>query len=257
MKRSVYILFLLIPVLACNRQPEVNSQEKLVQSVLWYQHSAEMHALYYQGYNLAGFVIEALQPAGEGKPYAVVLDIDETVLDNSPQSAQQIFDGQPYSEELWDEWSRLAEAAPLPGALEFTRNAAEKGIAVFYITNRMAHTLGETIENLQKFGFPDADSTHVLPRPEGSSSSKNERRAAVAASYDIVLFLGDNLGDFDGMFDDRSVNEGKDAVALAKDQFGRRFIIFPNPVYGYWERAALSLPGGEKATPESVLKGFR
>jgi len=252
------LILLVIPLVffSCKPQENTKQQDKLIQSVLWYQHSGEMKALYYQGYNLAGSIISAYNNEASELPPAVVLDIDETILDNSPQSVQQILDNQSFNDEAWDKWCRLAEAQPLPGALEFTLKAKELGIEVFYITNRKAHLTDVTLENLRKFGFPNADSTHLYPREEGSSSSKNGRRAIVSENYRIILFMGDNLGDFDGMFDDRSVNEGCDAVEAAKDAFGTRFIVFPNPIYGNWERAALSGPDGTRLDALSVLKGY-
>jgi len=257
MKKSLVILLPFFLLISCSKPENTKTQDKLIQAVLWYQHSAEMKALYYQGYNIAISEINAYKSDSEELPPAVVLDIDETVLDNSAQSGRQVLDNVPYSEELWDQWCKLEEAVPLPGALEFTSHAKELGIEVFYITNRKEHLKDVTIANLEKFGFPYADEEHVLPRIEGSSSSKNERRAAVAGNYRILLLLGDNLGDFDGMFDDRSVKEGCDAVENARDEFGTRFIIFPNPIYGAWERAALAMPDGTKMEPIDAIRGFR
>jgi 5'-nucleotidase (lipoprotein e(P4) family) len=215
-------------------QPEPQSnQQYLLQAVTWFQQSPEMKALYYQSYNWAGIQLGRSIELGAGKPLAVVLDIDETVLDNSPQTARQIIDGEPFSDNNWEEWCNLAIAKPLPGALEFTRMAADRGVELFYISNRWIHLLGVTIRNLKEAGFPCADSLHVLLKT--GSSEKDSRRETVSQTHKIVLLIGDNLGDFSGIFDHRTDGNADQQVEEQKALFGTRFIILPNPLYGAWE----------------------
>ncbi|MDE2088234.1 MAG: acid phosphatase, partial [Xanthomonadaceae bacterium] len=71
-----------------------------------------------------------------GLPPAVVLDIDETVLDNSPYQARLVKSGGAYDETSWAAWCKEERARALPGALAFTRFAAAHGIAVIYLSNR-------------------------------------------------------------------------------------------------------------------------
>jgi 5'-nucleotidase (lipoprotein e(P4) family) len=219
-------------------------------ALLWTQYSAEAEALYLQGYHIAEEIVRNYQPSHDQLPPAVVLDIDETVLDNSPFNVNMLREGFAYSEEKWAGWCELREATPLPGALDFINLADSLGIEVFYISNRAAALMDATIDNLVAYGFPNADEAHLLLK--SNTSSKDERRAAVRSDYEIILLMGDNLGDFDGVFDDRSVENGKPAVYAHSNDFGTRFIIFPNPVYGTWERGIF--PEGEPGENEILQK---
>ena len=219
---------------ACTQQGREVSQDHLLQATLWYQQSAEMAAIYYQCYHWAGRVLEDKLPQGDFNSPAVVLDIDETILDNSPQSARQVLCNMPFSDTMWDEWCSLAEARALPGALEFTSLAEALGVEVFYISNRGSHLMEVTLVNLRNAGFPYADSSHVLLKT--GSSVKDERRARVASTHEILLLIGDNLGDFSGIYDERINGSARENVTREKDLFGERYIILPNPIYGAWEK---------------------
>ena len=228
---SVIISIMIVP--GCRPMAQPNTQEYLLQSLTWYQQSAEMKAIYIQSFNWATRILKEKLEQGSAKPFAVVLDIDETVLDNSPQTAQQIIDGFPFSDEMWDEWCRLAKAEPLPGVLEFTQLAAEMGVELFYISNRGIHLLDVTLENLESAGLPYADAEHVLLKTNGSD--KDDRRAMVSQYHDVVLLIGDNLGDFSGIFDQRMDGADIENVMANKDLFGFEYILLPNPLYGAWE----------------------
>ena len=227
-------LAITILVSGCTKTDPNRLQDPLLQATSWYQHSAEMKALCYQAYHWAGRELVLRISEGSEKPLAVVLDIDETVLDNSPQTAQQIVDREPYTDEMWDEWCLLARAEPLPGALEFTREASNLGIEVFYISNRRIHLLDVTLQNLMEAGFPNADSGHVLLKTD--TSVKDARREKVRETHEIALLVGDNLGDFSGIFDDRNGGRAVQQVWENRDRFGTRFILLPNPMYGGWEK---------------------
>lgn len=258
-----YVLFLILPVciaFACNgpgekKQDISKGQELLgVQSLIWYQRAAETEALYLQGYNIATDRLRAYRSDGQSTPPAVVLDIDETVLDNSPFNVELLRKGESYSEEKWANWCEMRAALPLPGALGFTKLADSLGIEVYYVSNRSIEVLDATLENLRIHGFPNADEEHVLLKT--TTSSKDMRRAAIRETHEIILLLGDNLGDFKGVFDDRAEQFGKTMVGQYREEFGRKFIVFPNPVYGGWVRAAF--PDGmpsEQEVPER-LRGY-
>lgn len=245
----VSIIALLFFVVQCNRTPvQPDHSEVLgIQSLVWTQFASENSALYLQGYNVATDRLAEELTGKHEMPVAVVLDIDETVLDNSPYNVDLVRKGNGYSDETWNRWCKREEATPLPGALEFTTFAADRGVEVFYVSNRLAETLDATISNLQKYNFPFADSAHVLLKT--TTSSKDERRAAIASEHRIVLLLGDNLGDFDGIFDSRGKGMGKASVKRYRDEFGRRFIVFPNAMYGSWEREAFpqGIPSADTA----------
>jgi len=217
-----------------------NSQDKLLMAVSWYQHSAEMTALYYQGFNIARERLdEAIAAKKSGKPLAVVVDIDETMLDNSPfETAVIIADN---TSPDWYNWTSKASAKALPGALDFAKYAQSRNVEIYYITNRDSSERAPTLKNLMSEGFPYAVADHLFTRNDlsfsnGNTSSKKGRRAKVAENHDIVLLIGDNLNDFSEIFEDRSSNNGKDAVAANREQFGNKFIILPNPMYGAWEK---------------------
>lgn len=234
---------------ACGPVSQPNSQEHLLQAVTWYQQSAEMKAIYYQSYNWATRILEEKVKAGSGEKMAVVLDIDETVLDNSPQTAQQIVDGLPFTNEMWDEWCGLANANPLPGVLDFTNRAVDLGVEVYYISNRGNHLRDVTLRNLKSAGLPVSDANHVLLKSE--DSGKDKRRAMVSSAHNIILLIGDNLGDFSGLFDERNDGSATDNVMANRDLFGFDYIILPNPLYGSWEK-----PFRGESPGETILKKY-
>lgn len=221
-------------------------QDHLIMSVLWFQRSAEMRALFIQGYNIASErMTEAALLGSSGKPLAVIADIDETILDNSPFEGWQIVNGKGFSDEAWKLWTDREEARPLPGALEFALLADSLGVEIFYVSNRSVDdALGTTINNLKAFGFPFADTSHVLLK--SASSSKIERRSRILETHEIILLIGDNLADLDGVFERRDVNYGFADVDTLANSFGKRFIVFPNPMYGSWPAPALD--SNEKLT---------
>ncbi|MDF1570958.1 MAG: 5'-nucleotidase, lipoprotein e(P4) family [Bacteroidales bacterium] len=260
-KRLVLVLFLpVVLVAACTvpgRQDLTGAgADELtgVQALLWYQQAAETEALYLQGFNLAADRSREYV-ASEGRlPPAVILDIDETVLDNSPFNVDMVRKGYSYSEEKWADWCEMREALPLSGALEFTKLADSLGITVFYVSNRDEGLMEATLDNLQEFGFPNADEEHVLLK--STTSSKDVRRTIIREKYEVILLLGDNLGDFDGVFDSRTEHFGKVQVHEHKDLFGRKFIVFPNPIYGSWVKG--SFPGGMPGEKQVLdqLRGY-
>ena len=220
--------------------PSGKSQDKLLMAVSWYQNSGEMMALYYQGFNIARQRIdEAVTAESSAKPLAVVVDIDETMLDNSP--FETILMNSADFQKGWYDWTSKASAKATPGALEFARYAQSKNVEIYYITNRDDKEREATLKNLQFLGFPFADNNHLYTRHDfsvanGNTSSKDSRRAKVAENHEIILLIGDNLNDFSGLFENRHENYGKQAVENSRDQFGRKFIILPNPMYGAWEK---------------------
>lgn len=209
-------------------------------AILWTQASGEARALSFQAFALARMVLDRdlrLNRRNRTRR-AVVVDVDETVLDNSPFEATLLKNSQNYDPRLWAEWVDRAAAAPLPGAVEFLRYAASKGVRVFYVTNRRMAEKTATVDNLKKFGFPDVTDETLMVRTDPSSSSKEPRRRAISARHRIVLLVGDNLNDFAEVFDtSRTVADRLAAVERNKDQFGTRFIILPNVMYGDWESA--------------------
>lgn len=214
----------------------LSKSEHLVMATVWFQQSAEMKAIYYQTFNIAKKLLdEKIANPQSDLPQAVVVDVDETMLDNSPFEAKLIEDGETYTAENWKAWTDQARAKAVPGAVDFAKYAEEKGVEVFYISNRKVDEVQTSIVNLTNEGFPFVDEKHILFKSE--TSDKTARRAIVAENYDIVLLIGDNLGDFDQLFNERETDKGFSHVEKHKDMFGDKFLILPNPMYGEWEKA--------------------
>ncbi len=212
-----------------------NTQSHLIAATLFTQHASEYKALCMQAYNAAqsqlpGLIHEVQKPA-------VVLDLDETVLDNSPYTAWQIKNDLPYSPDTWTEWVERAKAKAVPGVEHFLRFADSLGVALFYISNRDTSHLEATMENMRALGLPQVVYEHFMLKT--NTSDKTERRNAVEAmGYSIVMLVGDNLGDFRGEYDKPATNPKRDEATLSdRSHFGKRYIMLPNTLYGTWEGA--------------------
>lgn len=218
-------------------------------AVQWQQHSAERRACYYQAYGQARHALDrALAAEAADRPRAVILDIDETVLDNSPFFARLLEPGVVVSEQFlmneFERWMASGQAKAQPGAVAFLRYAKSRGVEPFYVSNRPTSMLQATIDDLASEGCPNADPEHVLlqPGPLNFFGEKAGQWRQVAADYDVLLYIGDNLGDMGGAFKDRGDDHGHASVDEQSGAFGTRFILMPNPMYGPWER---SLERGE------------
>jgi len=245
-----------------NPNEKLSESEHLVMSTAWFQKSAEMRACFYQAYSLAELRLrQHLENYKGEKPAAVVLDIDETILDNSPFEKRLIDDGTLYTSELWKAWTDKKSAEALPGALEFTQKATEMGVQVIYISNRKVNMLESTIENMKELGFPNADPHFVYLRGMEKSGNKTERREKVMAKYEVLLFIGDNLTDLSEIFSHRNSTLGFKLVDQYQKGFGDKFIILPNPMYGEWEEAIYKndysiAPEKKRALRKEILGGF-
>ena len=220
---------------------EILNAEHQVTAILWFQKSAEAEAVYYQTYNYAKMMLDDILKKNrfkikKKKPKAIITDIDETVLNNSPYNARLIAEGKHFEKESWTEWVNEKKAKALSGALDFCNYAKEKGVEIFYISNRSIINLKATSENLKNAGFPFADKKHILLKDK--TSDKTARRNTVLKNYDVILYLGDNLRDFDENFKYSEKTNRNDSVDAHKDFFGTKYIVFPNPMYGEWEKAA-------------------
>jgi acid phosphatase len=274
-------------------------------SVAWMQASMEYRALAMGAYNVARQSLDqALEDATwtalpaqvpvsseeaailGGLPPAVILDIDETVLGTLPYQAWLVRNRKPFTIASWHAWVSEASAEAIPGALEFVRYAMDKGVTVFYLSNRAFRgpldrdgngtiDQGEeqlelkqyTIANLLRLGFlPQeivSNEDSVLLRGETAedgrvmdgwdSSDKTARRNSLSSDYRVVLILGDSLNDF---LSDRKLlaiegEEKPDAPGSHMARWGRSWIMLPNPIYGSWEKrmhdSMHSLSGKQKS----------
>ena len=229
---------------------------------LWVQTSAEYQALSLQIFEsasarllqaLADSEWSALADEGaihkSGLPPAIIVDVDETILDNSPYQARLLMNNERYSEDSWGAWVNEASAEVLPGADQFLALAESNNVAVFYVTNRNAKLENATRQNLLNRGLPLATGHDALlmKGENGWGSDKKERRLAVAKQYRVLLLLGDDLNDF---VSGARANEPTTRVDLAKkhaERWGREWHLLPNTQYGSWEA---SLYGRDYSLPD-------
>ncbi len=224
----------------------ITSPDYSLNAVLWQQSSGEYKALCYQAFALAKIRLTgkiSLHKKDE-LPLAIVTDIDESILDNSPQQVSDILHHRTYTEVNWKDWTSKSSAAALPGAVAFFQYADKMGVQCFYISNRRVEERDATIKNLIAAGFPQADTIHVIL--QDSTSDKEYRRAKIKSKYSIALLIGDNLNDFHKMFYQQPSDTRRNLVRDNSDLFGDVFIILPNPMYGDWESAIWN---GKKVTP--------
>ena len=225
-------------------------------ALLWAQDSLEHDLVYLETYRDAqAHLLEALRdphwdalpPADRssspiGLQPAVILDVDETVLDNSPYQVRLLRTGGEYNEVSWAAWCREERARALPGAVAFTRFAAEHGIAVIYLSNRDKDLDQVTLDNLRKAGLPVAGPDALLglgtvvPGCEQSGTEKNCRRQLVGRHYRVLMQLGDQIGDFVTLYASNPAQR-EHAFAPYLPWVGTRWFVFPNPMYGAWESA--------------------
>jgi 5'-nucleotidase (lipoprotein e(P4) family) len=211
------------------------TSDHLTMATLYQQTAAEYRALCYQAFNIARLKLDInLKQRGLSKQRAIVVDIDETVLDNSPQEAMCILNNTNYPD-YWDEWMNVKDAKPVPGSLEFLQYAASNGVEVFYISNRKDQYKEQTLTNLVKLGFPNADSAHILLKTD--DSSKKARRDKVLETHQIIMLMGDNLNDFSEVFEKLTIENRFTITDKHQSAFGNKFIVLPNAMYGEWEGA--------------------
>tara|TARA_Y100000591_G_scaffold220043_2_gene191506 strand:+ start:1574 stop:2353 length:780 start_codon:yes stop_codon:yes gene_type:complete len=241
MKKQV-LLFIVI-FMSCKENEVKNSNEYKVQAQVWTQNSAEYRALCFQAFNTAKIYIDSFLSSEKkyDRPLAIITDVDETVLDNSPYDGKLILEDVSYDRESWVEWGNLEIAEAIPGSLELLTYAYEKGIKVFYVSNRYSEQLESTVNNLKKLGFPNVSESTVLLRSD--SRSKSERRNSISSRHEVIMLIGDNLSDFNDEFEVKISEERINYTNQMRDNFGTKLIVLPNPNYGDWESNGLF--GGE------------
>lgn len=239
-------------------------------AALWLQNSPEFKANAMQSYALARIRLdEALAnkewtaaPAEQTGNYqelqpAIVVDVDETALDNSRYQSWTVIANQTFSQETWAKFVHAQISEPVPGAVDFLKYADSKGVKIFYVSNRTADLEDPSRKNMERFGFPlggNVDTFLFAKEQAEWGSAKGTRRAHIAKDYRILLNLGDNLGDFTDAY---KGNEAERLKVLQDNnqRWGREWIMIANPAYGSWESA----PFGHdfKVSPEDQRKAKR
>jgi acid phosphatase len=224
-------------------------QAQSMLSVLYAQSSAEYEASNIQTYvNAKSALDRALNDLSwtaaieqkknfENKPPAIILDIDETVLNNIPFQARSIINGQSYPIG-WLEWMLEESSDAVAGVSEFLGYAQSKGVKIFYVTNRIAVAEDATRNNIKKLGLPlDSDRDVLLMKDEnGWTSDKVSRRELIAKDYRILLLVGDQLGDFLPIDETTlELDSRKNLADTYKHMWGSKWFMITNPMYGRWE----------------------
>ncbi len=205
-------------------------------AIRWTRDSAEHRALYLQVYGAAAAHVEQEAARRPGGGWAVVLDADETVIDNSLYQVERERAGLPFDAPSWHAWTQRREAVPLPGARAFLARVRALGGRIAIVTNR---TVSECPDTEAVFRTHDLAFDVMLCKPDAGPSDKNPRFEAVAKGttpaglppLEVVAFVGDNIHDFPGL-SQAIRTQGDEAFA----DFGARFFALPNPMYGSWER---------------------
>jgi 5'-nucleotidase (lipoprotein e(P4) family) len=199
----------------------------------WIRDSEEFVAIFRQTYALAARAVEAQTAAvPRGTPWAVVLDVDETVLDNSPYQLERAAFRLPYDTASWNAWVRRERAEPLPGVRAFLDGVRRLGGRVVFITNRDDGTADETRRNLAAHGLW-TDHDRLCPQTADRAYSKRARReelrtgtgacAYAGQAVRVLAYLGDNIAD---------IPEADEEPG----ELGVHWFVLPNPAYGSWER---------------------
>jgi acid phosphatase len=224
----------------------------LLNAVLWMQRSVEYKATTLTAFTLARIRLDQalLDPnwtaapreqtgAYQSLPPAIVLDVDESILDNSAYQAWMTLKAMTFDPKTWNAYVNTVSSRAIPGTVEFARYASSRGVKVFYVSNRVAEEEPATRKNLEQLGFPmggDVDTMLMARGQPDWGSAKGSRRTFIAKRYRILINVGDNLGDF---VDDYRGTEAERLKVLEqhKERWGREWIMIANPSYGSFESA--------------------
>jgi 5'-nucleotidase (lipoprotein e(P4) family) len=236
-----WIALSLVVIAGCAKPPATNPApapapaDAVAPNIRWFRASAEKRAIYIQTYRSAAASILRRSQGLQPNTFGVILDADETVLDNSPYEVTHPV----YDEATWNEWVRSERAEVLPGALAFTQQVHNVGGRVVIVTNRDDRYCDATRSNLRKVGIV-AD--EVLCKTDPVSDDKNPRFEAVQKgvapsvlpAMRVLMWVGDNIQDFPHLSQD--IRKQGDAAFA---DFGEGFVVLPNPMYGSWTRNSL------------------
>ena len=236
------------------KQKQQYQAETETMGLLWMRTSAEYRALAYQGYNVAMNAVKmaVTDPSHQRKPLAIVLDADETVVDNTKLMGESIVNGNGrFDAPWWRQAVHQGKSQAMPGAVEFLNEVHKQGVEIFYISNRYAPVnLDVTIQNFKELGFPSVDKDHVLLFEK--DSDKQPRFDMIAKKYYVIVYMGDNAGDFLIGTKGKTLAERNAIIDNHKEDFGTTFVVFPNPAYGSWVSALAK--GYQNLSPEEQNK---
>ncbi|AVO55991.1 5'-nucleotidase, lipoprotein e(P4) family [Ectopseudomonas mendocina] len=245
------VIFLSVLLAACQQHPPANDQ---LDAVLWSQTAIEHDLIYQQVFAsatrqlptaLADPQWDALpQPPRDlqGLPPALIVDIDETLLDNTSLNARMVVANAPYDYPAWMRWVERGEAPALPGAQAFLARADALGVTVYYLTNREPGQEQATLANLRREGFPIANVEQILTAGtavggcQAEGSDKTCRRQWVGQRARVLMLVGDSFGDLVAASANQRAAQDQ-AAAPYLSWLGERWFLLPNPTYGAWYSA--------------------
>ncbi|HEY2898269.1 MAG TPA: HAD family acid phosphatase [Gemmatimonadaceae bacterium] len=213
--------------------PTSIASDSLPNDVKWVRSSAEYLALTREIYTMAGDRLPELVRGLPAQGWAVILDADETVLDNSEYQRRLAVTHAVFDAKSWTAWVTERAAAAVPGAVGFTARVHSLGGRVAIVTNRSMAECDATRENLRAIGV-EADVVLCQPAGEADKNPRFQRVQGGSAApglpaLSVVEWLGDNIQDFP------SLTQAVRADSAALGQFGKRYFMLPNPMYGSWE----------------------
>jgi 5'-nucleotidase (lipoprotein e(P4) family) len=201
----------------------------------WFRNSAEMRGIYLEVYRAAGEQLDKVAAQTAPQTWAVILDADETVIDNSTFQVELNATNAVYSEAAWNGWVLREAATALPGAVDFTRLVHRLGGRVVIVTNRDSSYCEPTRENLAKDSI-EADLVLCRPTPSGDKNPRflsviNGTASPSLPALKVLMWVGDNIQDFPNL-----TQSLRDRNEIDYSQFGREYFLLPNPMYGSWEK---------------------
>ncbi len=241
--RSMLVAPLLWALVACSTQPPGNHES--VNATLWSLTGAEAYAGASQAYRAAADNLDtaladpqwtaALEQTGDygDLPPAVMMDIDQTILDNSIYNARIVTEFGEYTQATFSAWCRKEAATAIPGSQAFVEYARSRGVTVIYYSRRIEPLRECTTNNMEALGFP-VEQEFLLLNDRRPESKKAYLRTELSKRFRILLLVGDDLEDF--VAESRTDTPARMALARRHaDRWGRQWIVLPNPMYGAWD----------------------
>lgn len=238
------------------KSPSNTGAHEDLDALLWLRTSVEFDALTRQAFAAATqklgealvdpnweALVEAERSGGSStyRPPCVVVDVDETMLDNSVFQLERIQSDTEYATDVWNEFVQRRASTAIEGAADFVKACRASGVQVFFVTNREASVEAATRDNLISQGLMGAsDPDQILSKNEQPdwTSDKASRRRAVAQKYRVLLLIGDDLNDFLSA-KNLTIQQRQQLFSAHRKNWGQSWFVMPNPNYGSWEQATI------------------
>jgi 5'-nucleotidase (lipoprotein e(P4) family) len=246
LSRGMIAAALAVLLAGCANQPATPEPKESLNATLWVQTSAEYSASTLQAYQLAVANLDraladpqwtaVLERSVDDPalPPAVMLDLDQTVLDTGSYNARLLLQDGSYAGSSFADWCRQVTAPAIPGVQEFVGHAVKRGITVIYNSARSEELRDCTARNLLALGLPLPGQQQLLLSDGTAATGKAQHRSSVASQYRVLLLVGDNLNDFVSGTKTGPASRRAMAAQYAA-RWGREWIMLPNPIYGSWE----------------------